>query len=70
MNVNIDTLVGKKFIRRGNKRKDVETVIDKLTTKNLAGEVIKTRYVCSHVFMGQTILNKDTLETTIKMSMI
>ena len=57
--------IGTTFIRRGNKRKDVETVVDVYTTTNTKGDVVKTTYVASHVFMGQTIINHDTAATTI-----
>jgi hypothetical protein len=57
--------VGTKFIRRGTKRKDIETVIDIHTTTNLKGEVVKVSYVSTHIFMGQVITNYDIIGTTI-----
>ncbi len=68
--MNEEIEIGTKFVRRGNKRKDVETVVDKLTTYNLAGDIIKVRYVCEHIFMGQIVTNRDTLSTTIKMGLV
>ena len=61
--------IGRKYIKRG-KRKDECTVVDKLTTTNIAGEVVKVRYVTTHEFMGQTITESDVLLTTIKMGLI
>ena len=40
-------------------------VVDILTTTNLAGEVVKVRYVTAHKFMGQTVKDHDVLEITI-----
>ena len=58
-------ILGKKFIRATGKRKDVETVIDILITTNLKGEIVKTRYVASHEFAGQTIIDNDIPLATI-----
>jgi hypothetical protein len=57
--------IGTQFIRHYSKRKDIETVIDIYTTTNSAGETVKTRYVCSHSFMGQPVIDYDVLLTTI-----
>lgn len=56
--------VGTKYVKN-NKRKDVCTVVDFHTTTNMAGEVIRMRYVTSHAFMGQTVLDHDVPETEI-----
>ena len=55
--------VGTQFVRVG--RKLVETVADYHVTRNLAGEIVKARYVCTHEFMGQTVTDSDVVETTI-----
>lgn len=47
--------IGLKFIRYSSKRKDIETVVDILTTTNSKGDVIKIEYVTEHDFSGQTI---------------
>lgn len=55
---------GTKFMSRG-KHPRVCTVTDVLTTTNLAGEVVKVRYVATHEFAGQTITDYDVCDTTI-----
>lgn len=59
--------IGTKYISR-NKRKDICTVTDFLTTTNSKGEIVKTRYVATHVFMGQTVTDYDVIEGSITMS--
>lgn len=46
------------------------TVIDVHTTYNLAGEVVKLRYVSTHEFIGQTVIDRDVVEATIAMGLI
>ena len=62
-----DIKVGTQFIRRGTNRKDVETVVDIHKTYNLAGELVKERYVATHEFMGQTVTDRDVVAPTIQM---
>lgn len=57
--------VGTQYVRSHGKRRDVCTIADFLTTKNLAGEVVQTRYVTTHQFCGQTIIDTDVPETEI-----
>ena len=57
--------IGDQFVRRGTKRKDVETVTDIYTTTNIKGEVVKVSYVASHMFMGQLVYDHDVSKTTI-----
>ncbi len=45
---------GLKFIRNTTRR-DVETVTDIYTTKNLNGDIIKTTYLAEHDFLGQKV---------------
>lgn len=59
--------IGFKFFNRG-KRKDLCTITDFLTTKNIHGEIIKTRYVATHDFLGQTVTDYDVTENSITMS--
>lgn len=40
-------------------------VVDYHTTRNLAGEIVRERYVVAHEFLGQTITESDICETTI-----
>ena len=61
--------IGTKFINKRSKRKDVETVVDIHTTKNMNGEHIKTIYICEHDFMGQP-LRRECLQSTIALSQI
>ena len=46
------------------------TVKDVHTTYNLAGEVVKFRYLSTHEFMGQTVTDSDVCETTIAMGLV
>jgi len=42
------------------------TVVDYHVTTNLAGEIVRTRYVATHAGpLGQTITDTDVAETTI-----
>lgn len=61
--------VGTKFKTRGKAPRTC-TVVDYLTTTNLAGEVVKVRYVATHEFMGQTITDRDVVATTIALGLI
>lgn len=54
--------VGTHFV---NQKKRLCVVTDIWITTNLAGEVVKVRYVATHQFMGQTVADFDVLETTI-----
>lgn len=54
--------VGTKFTDRQGRECEV---VDFLTTRNMAGEVVKTTYVTAHTLMGQRILDRDVCETTI-----
>jgi hypothetical protein len=61
----MDIVIGTKFIRRCSKRKDVETVVDILTTTNSKGEVVGVKYVASHDFMGQKVTDFEVASSTI-----
>jgi len=43
------------------------TVVDVLTTRNAAGEVVKVRYVATHEFMGQLVTDHDVTHTAVSM---
>ncbi len=63
--------IGTKFIARSDRKsRRVQTVIDYHTTRNLAGEIVRERYVATHTLCGQPITNADILETTIAMGEI
>lgn len=61
--------IGTKFTTR-HKIPKLCTVVDILKTYNNAGELVKIRYVASHEIAGQTILDKDVVDTTIAMGII
>jgi hypothetical protein len=46
------------------------TVTDRLTTTNLAGEVVAVHYVATHEFLGQVVTDHDVLRTTIARGLI
>lgn len=63
--------IGTKFIRRDNKRRDIETVIDIYETFSKAsGERVKRRFVCEHIFLGQKVIDYDVTGVTISRSEI
>lgn len=62
--------VGTQFIPLGAKNKIVHTVVDFLTTKNLAGEIVQCRYVSEHEFLGQKVRNIDVADSTIARGLI
>ena len=59
-----DNLIGKKFKTRG-KHPRLCTVVDKWETYNQAGELVRTRYVAEHEFLGQTVTDYDVPDITI-----
>lgn len=61
-----DIKIGLKFIRPHTKRKDVETITDILKTYNSKGELVRTRYVATHDFMGQMITDGDIVIVSIQ----
>ena len=62
--------IGLQFIRRNSGlRKDVETIVDILTTYNSKNEVVGIVYVAEHDFLGQMIKTK-TPGATIALSTI
>jgi len=64
--------IGTKFIKQRGKVKNdrIETVTDILKTYNSAGELVKTRYVASHDFLGQKVTDRDVLGVTIQRGLI
>lgn len=58
--------VGTQFMTRG-KAGRLCTVTDFHVTRNLAGDVVKVRYVATHPLMGQEITDSDVPETTVAM---
>lgn len=65
--------VGTKFMRRhpaNPKYAHVCAVTDYHVTRNLAGEIVRERYVATHEFLGQQIEESDIVETTIARGLI
>lgn len=58
--------VGTRFTRRHN----VCTVVDVYTTRNLAGEFIRDRYVATHLFLGRPLQEFDIPENSVAMGLI
>jgi len=56
--------IGTRFALRG-KGSRLATVVDVWRTYNLAGELVKLRYVATHEFAGQTVTDSDVVDTTI-----
>lgn len=46
------------------------TVVDRYTTTNEKGEVVKRCYVCTHEVMGQVVTDYDVPDTTIAMGIV
>ncbi len=46
------------------------TVTDRLTTTNLAGQVVAVHYVAAHQFMGQTVTDNAVVRTTIAKGLV
>ena len=61
--------IGTMFETR-HKRPKLCTVVDILTTYNNAGELVSIRYVATHEVLGQTVIDRDVVETTIAMGLI
>jgi hypothetical protein len=58
--------IGQQFMTRG-KFPRLCTVVDILTTYNLAGEAVKLRYVATHEFMGQIVTDRDVPQVSVAM---
>lgn len=61
--------VGTQFWSRGRHPR-LCTVVDVHQTYNLAGEMVKLRYVATHELAGQTITDRDVPETAVAMGLI
>lgn len=46
------------------------TIVDVLTTRNLAGEVVDTRYVATHQFLGQTVADRHVCDVTVARGLV
>ena len=61
-----DHPIGTKFKTRGKCPREC-TVTDILKTYNHAGDLVSTRYVATHEFMGRAVAEHDICATTIAM---
>jgi hypothetical protein len=61
--------IGTKYQTR-DKRKVICTVIDIYKTYNSKGELVKTNYVAEHIVMGQKVIERDVVKTTIVMGLL
>lgn len=61
--------IGTQFKTRG-KHSRLCTVTDILKTYNAAGNLVQIRYVATHEFLGQTVTDRDVVQTTIDMGLI
>ena len=61
--------VGQKFILRRGKKIQERAIVDIYKTFNNAGELVKTRYVTQHTFLGQPVTDYDVCETTIAIAL-
>lgn len=58
--------IGHVYKTRG-KSPRICSIVDIHRTFNAAGELVKLRYVATHTFMGQLIVDADVCETTVAM---
>lgn len=56
--------------RLAMKHAPVFTVVDQLTVTNSKGDIVAIRYITSHQFCGQTVLNHDVVDTTIARNLL
>lgn len=56
--------IGNHFLTRG-KWPRLCTITDIWRTYNHAGDLVRVRYVTTHVVMGQTVTDYDVVDTTI-----
>jgi len=61
--------IGTRYKTRGKNPKEC-IIIDIWKTYNSAGELVNTRYISTHDFLGQMVTNYDVVETTILMGLI
>lgn len=55
--------IGKVFLDKRGNRNNVVEIVDKLTTYNSKGEIVRECYVGAHEFMGCTIKKEYPLAT-------
>lgn len=62
--------IGTQFKPVGRKHAQICTVTDILKTYNSKGELVDTRYVATHEFMGQTVTQRDVVAVTIARGLV
>jgi hypothetical protein len=60
------SFIGKQFIRKTQKRKDVYTVTDCMFVYNSKDECVKVYYHATYEFLGQQITDHDVCIVTIQ----
>jgi len=65
----MDYEIGTTFLSSG-KHKKLCTVSDVHKTYNVKGELVKTRYVAFHLFMGQIVKENDICAKTIARGLV
>lgn len=62
-------VIGTQFMKPGRAPRKC-TVTDIYKTYNAAGQLVQTRYVATHEFMGQTVTERDIPAVTIQRGFI
>lgn len=62
--------IGQKFKPIGRKHAQICTIVDILKTYNSAGELVEIRYVSEHEFLGQKVIDRNVVDTTIARGLI
>lgn len=61
--------IGTQYLPR-RKHATVCTVVDQLTTRNAAGDVVACHYVTEHEFCGQKVRDTSVVDPTIAMGLL
>lgn len=61
--------IGTEFVTRG-KHPLLCEVVDFHVTRNLAGEIVRERYVATHQFCGQTVTDYEVVAVTIARGLV
>jgi len=64
-----DYPIGTRYLSSGKAPKECE-IVDILKTYNSKGELVKTRYVAAHQFIGQTVTDYDVCAVSIARGLI
>lgn len=62
--------IGQKFKPIGRKYAQIRTIVDILKTYNSAGELVEIRYVSEHEFMGQKVIDRNVVDSTIARGLV